>query len=766
MSRDRMLLGLALLGLAAGLMAAALGQTASAHWAWCVGTMAVVLPLGWDVLWRLGRGETGVDVVALLAMAGALAVGELLAACVVAVMLSGGQVLEAHAAGRARRDLSALVSRAPRQAHLFRDGAVVTVDAGAVAPGDRLLVKPGEVVPVDGIVLSPSAALDESALTGESVPIERRAGDRVRSGAINGAAPVELSAAARAEDSTYAAMVRLVEEAQAAKAPLVRLADGFALPFLACTLVLAGAAWAASGSATRAVAVLVVATPCPLILAAPVALVSGISRCARRGVLVKGGGALEALGRVRTLILDKTGTLTTGRMRVSETLAFGSKREDEILRLAASLEQLSPHLIAQAIVQEGRARGLRLVAPERVQEVAGRGIRGFVEGREVAIGTWEFASGSAARAAQQRAVRRRTHTEGAASAFIAVDGSLEGALLLHDPLRPDAARAVRRLRRAGVQRVLLLTGDHADVATMLGAGIGADEVFAEQAPVEKVAVVRREVSHGPTAMVGDGVNDAPALAAADVGVAVAARGATASSETADVVLVVDRFDRIAEAMGIARRARGLAVRAVVAGMGLSLAAMGVAAWGWLPPVAGALVQEGIDVAVILYALRALVPGRGERIHPGDAAAPFREAHGGLRPQIARLRSLADRLDFIPAAQARAELAEVRSFLEEHVAPHERHEDATLYPAVARVLGGDDPTAPMSRSHLEIAHGIARYGRILDDLPEEGLAPEDLRDLRRVLYGLHAVLELHFAQEDELYLSLFDEAQTPPAAVRS
>ena len=766
MTRDHLPFSLALVALAAGLAAVAGDHPELARWTWTAGTVGVLVPLGWQVAARLRRGETGVDVVALLAMAGALAVGETLAACVVALMLSGGQVLEALAAGRARRDLSALVSRAPRHAHRLQGGETVRVDAADVRPGDRLLVKPGEVVPVDGTVLSAAASLDESALTGESIPVDRRAGEPVRSGAVNGGAPLELVATARAEESTYAAMVRLVEQAQAAKAPLVRLADRFALPFLACTLLLAGAAWAASGSATRAVAVLVVATPCPLILAAPVALVSGISRCARRGVLVKGGGPLEALGRVHALVLDKTGTLTTGRMRVSETLTFGGEPEDEILRLAASLEQVSPHLIAQAVVQEARGRSLSLAPPEEAQEVPGRGIRGRVQGREIAVGTWEFVSGSDAPAAERRAVRRRTHTEGAASAFVAVDGKPAGALLLHDPLRPDAARAVRRLRGAGVRRVLLLTGDHADVAALLGAAIGADAVFAEQSPEEKVEVVRLEAARGPTAMVGDGVNDAPALAAADVGIAVASQGATASSEAADVVLVVDRFDRVAEAMGIARRARRIALQAIGAGMGLSLAAMGVAAAGGLPPVAGALVQEGIDVAVILYALRALVPGRGERVPAGEEAAPFRAAHGGLRPQIARLRSLADRLDLIPPEQARQELAGIRRFLEEHVAPHEMHEDAALYPVVARVLGGKDPTAPMSRAHLEIAHAIARYGRILDDLPAEGLAPEDLRDLRRVLYGLHAVLELHFAQEDELYLSLFDEAAAPPAAVRS
>jgi heavy metal translocating P-type ATPase len=541
----------------------------------------------------------------------------------------------------------------------------------------------------------------------------------------------------------------------------VRLADRWAVGFLAFALAVAGAAWLLGGGPGRAVAVLVVATPCPLILAAPVALVSGISRCARRGVLVKGGGPLEALGRAHTLVLDKTGTLTTGDMRISEVLAFGAIPEDEILRLAGSLDQVSPHVVARAVVLEARRRGLALAAPEDVEERPGLGIRGRVQGCAVAVGTWEWASEGAGSPAERRSLRRRTRGEGASTAVVSVNGRAVGALLLHDPLRLDAARAVRALRRAGIRRVVLLTGDHADVAVPLAAGIGADEVFAEQSPAEKVEVVRAEAARARTVMVGDGVNDAPALAASDVGVAMAARGATASSEAADAVVLVDRFDRVAEAIGIARRSRRIAVESVAAGMAMSGVAMGFAAAGLLPPVAGALVQEGIDVAVILYALRALAPGRAERRPPRAGAEPFRDAHHDLRPQIERLRSVADRLDLLPPAQARAELAEVRGFLEERLAPHERQEDATLYPAVARAIGGEDPTAPMTRAHLEIAHAIARYGRLLDDLPAGDLEPEDLRDLRRVLYGLHAVLELHFAQEDELYLSLFDETRGTP-----
>jgi soluble P-type ATPase len=343
-----------------------------------------------------------------------------------------------------------------------------------------------------------------------------------------------------------------------------------------------------------------------------------------------------------------------------------------------------------------------------------------------------------------------------------VEGALAGALILHDPVRPDSPTTLRALRASGIERVVLVTGDHPEVAETVGAGIGADLVLAERSPAEKVDAVRAEGVHGPTIMVGDGINDAPALAAADVGVAMGARGATASSEAADVVIAVDRLDRLAEALAIARRARGIAVQSVLAGMAASAVGMVAAALGYLPPVAGALVQEGIDVAVILNALRAL-GGRRERAPTAEAGVGqrFRDEHVDLLPEVDRLRLVADRLDVLPAGDAHRELQAVRSFLEDRLVPHERHEDATVYPLVAAAIGGDNPTGPMTRAHLEIAHLVRLYGRLLDELPPGDLGGDDLRDLRRVLYGLHAILRLHFAQEEEQYLPLLDHGERAP-----
>jgi len=597
-------------GLLAGAAAWLAGAGDAARAAWALTTAAALVPLALGVAKRLLRREVGVDLIALLAMAGALAIGEYLAGAVVALMLAGGQALEAYAGARARGELSALLGRVPRIAHRYQDGGLVSLPVEEVGARDRLLVKPGEIVPVDGVVAGSGAAavLDESALTGESRPVERLEGDAVKSGTVNAGGPFDLRAVATAAASTYAAIVRLVEEAQASKAPFVRLADRYALVFLPLTLLVAAAAWIAGGSPVRALAVLVVATPCPLILAAPVALIAGVSACARRGVIVKGGGALEALAVGQVLLLDKTGTLTTGVPELAAIEGFGEPGAAELLRLAASLDQVSPHVFAAALVRGARERGLRLSFPAAVEEHLGAGIRGTVEGRRVALGRLDWIAAGQTVPPRAREVRRRAAREGASNVFVAVDGAVAGALILRDPVRADTPDTLRALRRQGIRRVVMVTGDAAEVAEPVAAAIGADLLLAECTPEQKVAAVRAERANGPTIMVGDGVNDAPALAAADLGVAMGARGATASSEAADVVITLDRLDRVAEALAIARRARRIALESVLAGMGLSLVAMLVAAAGYLPPVAGALLQEAIDVAVIANALRALAAG--------------------------------------------------------------------------------------------------------------------------------------------------------------
>ncbi|MEV7982269.1 heavy metal translocating P-type ATPase [Streptomyces sp. NPDC086519] len=749
------LLAVTTVALAAGAIAWLMDARGLADLCWALGTVAAVVPAVAWVVQALRRGQAGVDLIAVVALGGTLVVGEYLAGALIALMLATGRTLESVAQRRASRDLRALLEHAPRTARRRTGTEVRTVPSADVVPGDLLVVGPGEVVPVDGHIAGDTAVLDESVLTGEPMTVRRPAGESVRSGVVNAGGAFEMRATATEQDSTYAGIVRLARQAGAESAPVVRLADRYAAWFLPLSLVAAGLAWLVSGSAVRAVAVLVVATPCPLLLAAPVAIVCGMSRTSRLGVLVRDGGSLEALGRARTLLLDKTGTLTEGHPRVLDVIAAPGWQSSQVLRLAASIDQYSPHVLAQAVVDSARERGLRLSAPSDVSEEPGRGATGTLAGRRMAVGRL----GSAAEKPEWvRAVDNRALLDGAAVAWLSVDDRPVGAVLLHDPLRPDAPRTLRRLRAAGVERLVMLTGDRAEPALEVGAVLGLDEVRAGLAPADKVAAVRAERARAVTVMVGDGVNDAPALAAADIGVAMGARGATASSEAADVVLTTDRVDRLADAVAVAVRSRRIAVQSALGGMALSLAAMAAAAVGLLPPALGALLQEGIDVVVILNALRALGDDRAARpaLRPATEALIHRFAaeHDDLRDVLEAVRSAADRLSSDAGPDSLAAVAEVHRLLTERLLPHEHAEEHELYPALAPALGGPEATATMSRAHVEIERLSRRIATHLTLAGTAGpLAPEQLDDLRACLYGLHTVLRLHFTQEEENYFSL-------------
>ncbi|MEO8317431.1 MAG: heavy metal translocating P-type ATPase [Bradyrhizobium sp.] len=597
------LVALPAIGLVAGFAMPALGLPAWQGWVWAAFTLPVLLALLFEIVSSLRRGEVGLDIVAALSMTAALLVGEELAAVVVALMYSGGQYLEAFAERHARREMTAILARVPRTAMRHCNGGLEEVGLDAVEPGDRLLIRQGDVVPVDGTVAGGVAILDQSALTGESIPVQQRPGDEVMSGSTNVGEAFDLLASHHAAESTYAGIVRLVEEAQRSRAPLSRMADRFAIVFLVVTILVSGLAWYWSGDVVRAVAVLVVATPCPLILAVPVALVSGLSRAAKSGILIKGGKVIEALGRVRSLVIDKTGTLTDGRARVISVNVAAGAAPDDVLRLAASLDQASKHVIAQTLVEEARSRDLQLAVPARVVETPGEGIEGEVEGRAVIVGGVHFVASRLERGAGNPVPEKPA--AGAVVVAVAIDGRLAGQVVLADELRRGTAELLGELRKLGIRRIVLATGDRRDVAEAITAGLDIDAVRSSLSPDQKVLTVLSERKNGPVMMVGDGVNDAPALAAADVGVAMGARGAAASAEAADVVILVDHLDRIVPAIRIARRSRFIAFESVFAGIGLSLAGMVAAALGHLTPVEGAMVQEVIDIAVILNALRAL-----------------------------------------------------------------------------------------------------------------------------------------------------------------
>jgi heavy metal translocating P-type ATPase len=594
------LLAIALAGLVIGLGLMAAGSDLATI-AWSAGVIPVLAALVVEIVRSLSKGEVGLDIVAALSMSAALFFGETLAAAVVAVMYSGGTFLESYAEGRARREMSDLLSRVPRTATRHGAGSLEEVPLEDILPGDLLLIRQGDVAPVDGTIESETALLDQSALTGEPMPVRRERGLEVMSGATNAGEAFDLRATHRAADSTYAGIVRLVEAAQKSKAPMSRMADRYSLWFLGLTVFLATAAWWFTGDPIRAVAVLVVATPCPLILAVPVALVAGLSRAAHFGVLIKGAKPLEALAQIKTLILDKTGTLTDGRPQIVSVETSGEMATDEIVTLAAALEQASKHPMAQAIVAAAQARGMTLLLPEHVVETPGEGLTGTVGSREVVVGGPGFVRAQIGTSEPESGVQ----DAGSVIVAVAVDGKLQGRLVMSDALREGTGDLLAGLRRLGIARILLATGDRRAVAEAVTKGLGLDGVRADLTPDQKVLLVIAERKNGPVMMVGDGVNDAPALAAADVGVAMGARGAAASAEAADVVLLVDHLDRLLPGIKVAQRARQIALQSVVAGIGLSVAGMIAAALGYLTPLQGALLQEVIDVAVILNALRAL-----------------------------------------------------------------------------------------------------------------------------------------------------------------
>lgn len=748
----RALIVIALAGLVLGIFVWLAGRPQLAGWLWAAGTVPVVAGLAVSMARDLIAGRLGVDAVAFVSMSAALLLGEPLAGVVVAVMYAGGNLLEDFAIARAERDLKSLVDRAPRIAHRRVDARIEDVPIDAVAVGDLILVRAGEVIPVDGVILAAGATIDEAALTGEPIPVTRTKGDPVHSGTINAGETFELKATAIAGESTYAGIVRMVTAAQTAKAPFIRLADRFALILLPVTLLLAAAAWLLSGDPIRGLAVLVASTPCPLILAAPVAFIAGVSRAARLGILIKGGGPLEALARTHTVMLDKTGTLTVGGARLVAVETAPGESADLVLQLAASLEQASHHVVAAAIVSAAVARGLSLETPSDVRETMGSGIEGRVGGKLIKAGAHQLVGGAGQQAAWATRALRRASWRSALSVFVSVDGGMIGAILLADELRRETPRAVQALRAAGVKRIVMVTGDRAESAETIAAALDLDAVLADRVPSDKVEAVVFEQRLHPTVMVGDGINDAPALAAAGVGIAMGARGASASSEAADVVILVDRLDRVSDAVSIARRARGIALQSIAVGMALSAAAMLAAAFGWLTPVAGALTQEAIDVAVILNALRALTPAwsLGRQSMQPAAARALQSDHHNLLSALDRLREIADALDDASPESAVTLIGEANSLVAMRIVEHERDDENHVYPRLAKFLHDGHGLAAMSRAHREILHLARLLARLSNGLRTEDADRYLIRDGQRVIESIESLVRIHNAQEEDIY----------------
>jgi heavy metal translocating P-type ATPase len=561
----------------------------------------------------MASGRFAADLVAMLAIVAALFLGQPLAGLIVVLMQTGGEALERYAEGRASRAVRELEAAAPRRAHRITPAGLLDIKADDVAVGDDLLLRPGELLACDAVVLDGRSHVDAARLTGEPVPVTASVGVHLLSGSLNLEGPLTVRATAPARESQYARIVELVRTAQASKSPLQRLADRYAVWFTPVTLLVCLAVFLLSRDPVRVLAVLVVATPCPLILATPVAIVGGINSAARRGIIFRHGSALEQLTRITTAVFDKTGTLTIGRPQVARVLAVPPFSPDEVLRLASGVEHGSSHLLARTLIEEATARGITPPQAGRITESPGEGVTGEVEGRWVAVGGWAFI----VRHHPESEVTLRGALSGVAGAglraYVAVDGAGAGVIDYADRLRPEMAGLFRALRRLGVRRTVLLSGDDQANASAVGQAVGIDEAHGDLLPAQKVAFVQRLVKQGERVlMVGDGTNDAPALSSATVGVALASGGGGIAAEAADAVLLADDPSRLTEAIVISRRTLRLARQSIWTGLGLSGAAMIAASLGYVPPVAGALLQEAIDVMVILNALRASISSPAPR----------------------------------------------------------------------------------------------------------------------------------------------------------
>lgn len=596
-----------------GVILAVSGAGAAVPWVFSIYALAIAAWQAVGMVRDILRGQWGLDILAVTAIVATVLVGEYIAALLVVLMLTGGEALEDYASRRAMRELDALLTRAPQVAHRMQDDRIVDIRADEVRPGDVLLVRPSEIVPVDATLSSVEASLDESSITGESVPVEKQTGDQVLSGSVNGQLAVEVIASATAAESQYQQIVALVAEAADSKAPVVRLADRYAVPFTLFSLALAGVAWWLSGDPVRFAEVLVLATPCPLLIAAPVAFIGGMSRAARNGVIVKGGGVLEQLARAKTAVFDKTGTLTYGSptlVAIRPENGFGA---DELLGVVASAEQYSSHVLATSMIEAARNRGIRLTEAARAREQATNGVQATIEGREVVVGKFAFV------AEHSPDATRTTIAPGELAVYVGIDGTFAGALLASDRVRDNAKVTLDRLSELGVRETMMLTGDAQATADHIAAEIGISSVRAECLPADKVHEVAA-VAERPVIMVGDGVNDAPVLAAADVGIAMGAKGATAASESADAVILVDDISRTAKAVEIGRDTVRIALQSIWLGIIVSVALMIVAAFGLIPATVGALLQEVVDLATILAALRAIGSRRDASSDARAAAA--------------------------------------------------------------------------------------------------------------------------------------------------
>ncbi len=554
------------------------------------------LPLIWEMWQDFRSGKYGIDILAATAIISSIVLKQYWASLVVVLMLTGGKSLEDFAERRAKSELRALLSRVPLVAHVIKKNTVLEVKLEDIKPGDKLIIKAGEVVPVDAEIIEGQSSFDESSITGEGLPVQKDLKAIILSGSLNIDGVVTAKAIASANDSQYQKIIKLVKNAASSQAPFIRLADKYSVPFSLASFAIAGAVWVLSGHAIRFLEVIIVATPCPLLLAAPIALISGMSRASRYGIIVKNGSALEKLASARTIAFDKTGTLTKGHLKVDEVTSFNGLDEAKLIKLAASIERNSNHVLAKSIIKYSQSKKIKLEKAKNIEEIAGRGIKASVKGDTVWVGGYSLIKDLAGPEAKDV---KPDYT----STYIIVNGKLEGQIKFSDSARQEAKKTISILHKLGIKNIAVISGDNLPAVKIVADELGIDQIFADQLPADKLHTLTK-LKPKPVVFVGDGINDAPVLTSADVGIAMGAKGSTAASESADMVIMLDDLSRVAMAVEIAKKTFKVADQSILIGIGLSFMLMAIFATGKFPPVVGAVLQEVVDVVSILNALRA------------------------------------------------------------------------------------------------------------------------------------------------------------------
>ena len=591
------LFSLALLSLILAIVLTYFNLSKLAHVILAIVALFEVIPLLMGMWEDIKDGSYGIDILAATAIVASVILGEYWAAIVVVIMLTGGESLEDYADHKAMRELDSLLKRAPVSAHLLKNKNLVDVKVGELKLGDYIVIKPGEVVPVDSIVTEGTSSFDESSLTGESIPVTKKVGEKLLSGAVNIEGSLTAKVLATAENSQYQQIIKLVKSAAASKSPFVRLADRYSIPFTIISYAIAVTVWVVSGHAIRFLEVIIVATPCPLLLAAPIALISGMSRASRHGIIVKTGSALERLAEAKTIAFDKTGTLTNGDLRIKDVHLIVSKSKDEVLTLAASLEQYSGHIIAQSIVDEAKSKNIKLPKIKGLKEIPGKGLTANFKNHRILVGKVDLLKDEGLSVPDKLSKLNTT------SVFVARDNEILGYITLEDTLRDESKKTILNLTSQGINHLIMVTGDNQKTAERIAAKIGITEIVANALPADKLNAIER-LKNRPVAFVGDGINDAPVLTASDIGIALGARGSTAASESADMIIMLDDISRVASAHKIAKRTFSIAKQSILAGIALSVVLMVIFATGKFKPLYGAILQEVVDVVVIFNALRA------------------------------------------------------------------------------------------------------------------------------------------------------------------